>query len=123
MEDGDLAAYVEQMAKELDTHFERHDLDSVLDSPLVLTRPDQWLFYSWPLSQESRQILSDMRLGYYLLYDGSDGYDQELIDHLDSDSSLLSPIDFTRDHRFHIPLLRSDISPKGTDEELSLIHI
>lgn len=107
MEEGDLAAYIEQMAGELDANFERHDLESILESPARLTDLNQWIFLSWPLVEEAKQLLSDLKLGYYLLYEGGEGYDSAFLRHIEQDLNLISPIDISRDHRFHIPLLRS----------------
>ncbi|MBK24195.1 MAG: hypothetical protein CME70_09365 [Halobacteriovorax sp.] len=115
MEEGDRAAYIEKIAEELGTVFQKHELGEALEDPGFLSDRGQWLFLSWPLCQESQKLINDLKIGFYLLYDGSQEHEPEFLRFLESDRNLISPIDTTRDHRFHIPLLRN-ASPSSQDE-------
>lgn len=123
MEEGDLAAYIEKMADELQASFEKHDLEDILKSPEKLTSVNQWLFFSWPLDVESQKLLRDFKLGYYLLYQGSHQHDEGFLKLLENDLNLLSPIDTSRDHRFHIPLLRNKEAIQPDDERKKLLEV
>lgn len=123
MEEGDLAAYIEKMAEELGTVFKKLDLEDVQASPTQMAQPNQWLFFSWPLSEESKKLLNDLRLGFYLLYDGTQEHNPEFLNFLETDHNLISPIDTTRDHRLHIPLLRNGKAVKSDDERKQLMDV
>lgn len=123
MEEGNLAAYIEKMADELGTNFEKHDLEDILKSPLKLTTDNQWLFFSWPLSTTSQKLLKDFKQEYYLLYDGSHQHDAEFLKLLENDHNLLAPIDTSRDHRFHIPLMRNKETVKEDGDTKKLLEV
>jgi hypothetical protein len=113
MEEGDAAAYIEKMADQLKADFQKHDLEDFISSSTANTLSDQWVFFRWPLTRETEELLDVLKLGHYLLYDNSQGHDPEFISYLEKDTSLICPIDTSRDFRFHIPLLRGSSSSKS----------
>jgi hypothetical protein len=113
MEEGDAAAYIEKMADQLKADFQRHDLEDFISSPTNHSLSEQWVFFKWPLTRETEELLDVLKLGHYIIYDNKQGHDSEFISYLERDSSLICPIDTSRDFRFHIPLLRSALETKS----------
>ncbi len=113
MEEGDAAAYIEKMADQLKADFQKHDLEDFISSPTDHCLSEQWVFFKWPLTRETEELLDVLKLGHYVVYDNDQGHDSEFISYLEKNSSLICPIDTSRDYRFHIPLLRSALEVKS----------
>jgi hypothetical protein len=123
MEEGDAAAYIEKMADELKAIFEKHDLEDFISSPTELCRSKQWIFFKWPLTRETKELIDVLKLEHYLLYDNTHGHDSDFISYLEEESSLISPIDTSRDHRFHIPLLRNGGEQSDSASKQDLVEV
>lgn len=108
-----LAAYIEAMANELGAVFEHHDVLDISNTSDKLTGPEQSFFFAWPLCEKSKNLLSELELGYYLLYSKLNEHDSELLKLVEGDKNLLSPIDISRDHRLHLPILRTKSESTG----------
>lgn len=123
MEEGDAAAYIEKMADQLQANFQKHDLEDFISSPTKHSLSEQWVFFKWPITRETQELIDVLKLGHYLLYDNSEGQNKEFISYLEKDSSLICPIDTSRDYRFHIPLLRSALEKKSEIGKADLVEV